>query len=82
MSPPEQPSLALFALDGGGEFPGAVRLCSQATVARLPDILRAAWKLGRVGSSESRVLNSLASNNKAAVFSRQLAPREEKRKYP
>lgn len=81
MSPPEQPSLALFALGGGEEFPGAVRLCSQATVARLPDILRTAWKLGRVGSSESRVLNSLASN-KAAVFSRQLAPRKEKRKRP
>ena len=44
------------------EFPGWA-------VARLPDILRGAWKLGKVGSSKSKILHFLAQNNKAAVFS-------------
>ena len=44
------------------EFPGG-------SVARLPDILRGAWKLEKVGSSKSKILHFLAQNNKAAVLS-------------
>lgn len=44
------------------EFPGR-------SVARLPDILRGAWKLEKVGSSKSKILHFLAQNNKAAVLS-------------
>lgn len=49
-------------------------------VARLPGILRVAWNLGRDGSSENRIPNFLAPNNRGAVFSG--SPEGRKQKEP
>lgn len=66
-----------LVLGGGGGIPICLVFLGQA-VARLPDILRVAGKLGRVGSSENRIPKSLAPNNRAAVFSGSPEGRKQK----
>lgn len=61
----------------GGDPPGLVFL--GPTVARLPDILSVAWKLGRGGSPNSSIPKFLAQNNKTPVFSSEpLGQRKER----